>query len=385
MVLLAHESDYKNLGGQHALSSKVGLKGGSRSNSKNEDYELYPFLVDSKVATVSGNAVLSTITLPEFSAISRLEGCKLAYKPSDPPRTTESEWRKKFWIPSFPGAGASNPSNKGNLVRDIMEGLFSGDEGKEAYVNPIKDYHISIRNRLKRCKGVSETVGCTCNHPQTSTTPEGQTSDFRPEAIVAIRNPSTAIPAFFAYKNIAYHKATKQVPEEEWRKTRDLYFEGTFDQWMDVIKFWRGSAEESSYYSTSVYVPFEDLMTTDLSKGAATVQELSDSISGRKATNAKENGFFETSASKEDYECLWYRSAKEEWERQKMIIGDYVPAYTQAQKDKMVSGLNTYADEVERDSFKGDHDAMLVSLLRRYANQIQSYVRVEETQEAPKR
>ena len=385
-ILLFYEKNRNN----HAMSflgegeiERAGLKG---RNGKKEEYELYPFLVDAKAATkAADNTILSTVTLPEFPIISRLEGCKVMYKPTNPPRESDL-WRKKFWIPSYPGSGASNPTNKGDLLRILIEGLFSGEEGNVGgkYFNPVKDFHKSMRNKLKRCKGQSETVGCTSGHPLTSTNPEGQTSDFRPEAILPIRNPATAIPASMAYKNIAYHQATKQAEEDAWRRMRDDYFEDTVNSWMDVIKFWRGSSEDSSYYFTSIYIPFEDLMTTDPSKGTATVQALSDSISGRKAANANDGDFFETSSSKEDHECLWYRSMKEEWRRQQSIIGDYIPAYTQAQKDKMVKELNAFAEEVEKDTFRAEQDASLVSLLRRYAKQIDLYMRVEEAH-APKR
>lgn len=384
MVLVTIVLLYEKSSGQHLASlleegdiAKTGLKGGS---SKKYEYELYPFLVDAKAATKSpDNAIFSTVTLPEFPTISRLEDCKVSYKPLNEPRQNDTLWRKKFWIPSYPGSGASNPTNKGDLLRIIIEGLFSGEEGNErgSYFNPVKDFHKSIRNKLKRCKGQSETVGCTSNHPNTPTSPEGQTSEFRPEAILSVRNPATVIPASFAYKNIAYHKATKQAEEEQWRKMRDEYFEVSFESWMNTIKFWRGASEESSYYFTSIYVLFEDLMTTDLSKGTAAVQALSDSISGRKATNTNDGDFFETSTAQEDYKCLWYRSAKEEWKRQQTIIGDYIPAYTQAQKEKMVNGLNAYAEEVEKDSFTAEQDEALISLLRRYAEQIELYVRVE--------
>jgi hypothetical protein len=361
------------------------------SNSKNVDYELYPFLVSQEVVTssvIASDALLSNPTLPKFPVISRLEECKLAYKPSEKPRAETSEWRPKFWIPSFSGSGSSNPAKKGDVVRILIEGLFSGENGNTSgsYLNPVKDFHVSIKKRLKRCKGVSETVGCTCSHPMTPVKPETQKDEFRSEAILSIRNPATVIPVMFANKNIAYHDATKQAPVKEWRNNRDRYFEGTFTHWMGMIKFWRGTAEESSYYFTRVYVPYEDLVTTIASKGVATIKELSDAISGRNNSGNKNENFFETSSSTQDYECLWYRSAKKDWEYQQQIIGDYIPAYTQAQKDRMVKELNDFADEVEKEPSRGEQDAALVSLLRRYANQIETYVRVEEPQEeAPKR
>ncbi len=366
------------------VASEAGLKGSIAK--KKEDYELYPFLVSSNDIEASGAAALLKPTMTDFPVISRLEDCKVAYKPSNSPRTTESEWRRMFWIPSFPGSGAANPARKGDLVKEIIEGLFSGEEGNVAgsYLNPVKEHHMSIKKRLKRCRGVSETVGCESSHPLTPTPPEGRDKDFRPDTIVPIRNPAAAIPTFYATKHIAYHDGTKQAREEEWRNMRDQYALGTFDQWMSIVKFWRGTAEESSYYFTSVYVPFEDIMSTDSKKGTAAIKALSDSISGRNTENAKDGDFFETSSLEEDYECLWYRSAKAEWDRQRPIFGEYIPAYTQTQRDKMVGDLKAYADEVEKDPFKGESDTALVSLLRRYAKQIEAYVRVEEAQD-PKR
>eukprot|EP00531_Pseudo-nitzschia_arenysensis_P010208 CAMPEP_0116141498 /NCGR_PEP_ID=MMETSP0329-20121206/14414_1 /TAXON_ID=697910 /ORGANISM="Pseudo-nitzschia arenysensis, Strain B593" /LENGTH=431 /DNA_ID=CAMNT_0003636685 /DNA_START=73 /DNA_END=1368 /DNA_ORIENTATION=- len=366
--------------------SVVGMKGSVVK--KKEEYELYPFLVNSKDVEASGTAALSKITLPEFPVIERLEGCKLSYKPSDPPRTTKTEWRKMFWVPSFPGSGASTPTGQGDLVRKIIEGLFSGDEGnaRGKYFNPVKSYHMSIKNQLKRCRGVSETVGCQSSHPLSPNDPtaKGKDKEFRPDMILPIRNPASAIPTFYVYKHIAYHDGTKQDSEDKWRGMRDNYALSTFEQWMGIVKFWRGTAEESSYYYTAAYIPFEDLMSTDPSKGIAAIKALSDALSGRKVENGQDGDFFETSSSEEDYECLWYRAAKGEWERQKPIFGDYIPAYTQEQKDKMVSELKAYADEVEKDPFRGEQDTILVSILRRYARQIEQYVLVEETR-APTR
>jgi hypothetical protein len=284
-------------------------------------------------------------------------------------------------LPSFPGSGSSNPAKKGDILRELIVGLFSGEDGNTSgsYLHPVKDYHVSIKNRLKRCKGVSETVGCSSSHPMTLVGPETQKDQFRPEVILAIRNPAVVIPVMFANKNIAYHEATKQSPVEEWRKTRDRYFGDTFQNWIDMIKFWRGTAEESSYYHTVIYVPYEDLVTTIASNGIDKIKELSDAISGRNINSDNKNGnFFETSSSEQDYECLWYRSAKNDWEYQQQIIGDYIPAYKLEQRDTMVKTLTAFADEVEKEPFREEQDAALVSLLRRYAIQIKTFVRLEQ-------
>lgn len=351
--------------------------------SNTAHYELYPFLVDSDqvVGSVSKKSgipdpkILSNPTLPAFPVIDDLEDCKIEYKSTEPVREDQSEWRPRFWVPSFPGSGSSNPTNKGDILKNLISSLARGDVGEgEGLKNPVKNYHASIKNRLKRCKGISETIACSSGHPTVSTSPETQTGEYHPETIVPIRNPATVIPISYAYKNIQYHGGEKQAAEESWNNMRDDYFQGSFDSWIDLLKFWRGSKEDS-YYFTKLYVPFEDLVTTDATKGATMVKKLSDTISGRDSANAKD-GFFATATSEEDYKCIWYRVAKEEWEREKLIIGDYIPSYTKDQKEMMVSNLRAFAVDIESDSFDGDQDAVLVSLLRRYAEQIEKYVRV---------
>lgn len=263
-----------------------------------------------------------------------------------------------------------------------------------------------MRKKLRRCKGMSETIGCTNGHPMVPVTPEKQTQNFRSEVIVAIRNPSTAIPAFFTYKNIAYHKATKQCPQKEWNELRDNFFQLTFQHYLDVIKFWRKTTNTgnqkkndnmNSYYRTVMYVPFEDIVTTDITKGTSVIRNLtkvlrSGSLSGRSINvsihgndTVKKNAFnvdayFETTTSESDIECVWYRTAKKEWNRQQEIIGDYIPTYTQEQKDMMIQNLTILAFDIENeiqhgsDDYDNTPDLVLISLLRRYADQIKKFV-----------
>lgn len=273
----------------------------------------------------------------------------------------------------------------------LIEGLFLGEinEGtSKAYGKPVKDYHMSMKNALRRCVGVSETIGCLNNHPAVDVSPQTQTEVFRPEIIMPIRNPATAIPELFTNKHIAYHSGTKQGDVESWRVMRDQFLESTFISWMDIIRHWRGTnsanGDESSYYRTQLYVPFEDIVGSDPAKGAAIVEQLSNLLSGtEEGLSNSERGFFETTKSKNDYECLWYRIAKQEWEREQQIIGDYIPAYTDTQKNMMVQNLTAFAEEIEaglqkEDGVHGVKDSALAPLLRRYAYQIEHYVVVED-------
>ena len=58
--------------------------------------------------------------------------------------------------------------------------------------------------------------------------------------------------------------------------------------------------------------------------------------------NSKNSEYFETTSSQDDTECIWYRTARNEWKRQQQIIGDYIPSYTTVQKDRMIQNLTHY-------------------------------------------
>lgn len=375
--------------GVEKLSNNVSSKSGGRDVVVlTHGYELFPFLVDpSAVASGETNA-LSKPTLPPFPMIPRLEDCSLAWRQPKPPRK-EPDWRSMFWLPSFPGSGGANPAKDGDLIRELVEGLFLGDiEDRQAYHKPVKNFHMSIKKRLKRCVGLSETIGCSCGHPLVSTSPEAQTDKFRSEVVMAIRNPATSIPESFTIKHIAYHSGTKQASVDNWRIMRDEHFEKAFQSWMDMIRYWRGTS--TSYYRTELYVPFEDLVTSDAEKGKTIVQKLSNVLSGNGARIAKSGetaaspGFFETTTSEKDSECLWYRIAKAEWNREQQIIGDYIPPFTKNLQTMMVQNLTAYAIEVENElgnEGKKDNDSadsVLATILRRYAYQIQHYLVVED-------
>mmetsp|Transcript_21057 Transcript_21057/g.58544 ORF Transcript_21057/g.58544 Transcript_21057/m.58544 type:complete len:450 (-) Transcript_21057:563-1912(-) len=384
------------IGRSEVSSSKI-RNSGSITNKSNDallkEYELFPFLVDPKAVasslSSSATAVLSTPTLPAFPIISRLEDCVLEWKPPNPPRK-KGEWRSLFWLPSFQGSGGSNPSRRGFLIQHLIEGLFLGEpsEATASYGRPVKEFHMSVSGSLKRCVGISETIGCLTSHPAVSSSPDILTDVFRPDVIMPIRNPATAIPEQYTNKHIAYHSGTKQDSVEGWRNIRDQYFEGMLLSWMDTIRYWRdvsdANEDASPYYRTQLYVPFEDIVTSDASKGTAIVEQLSNLLSGTgDADPNTELGFFETTKSKSDYECLWYRTAKQEWERQQQIVGDYIPAYTAAQKTMMVQNLTKFAEEIEAGlqnggGKRGAKDSVLAPLLRRYAFQIEHYVVVED-------
>jgi hypothetical protein len=115
---------------------------------------------------------------PSDEQLDSLQNCSVSFVP--PPPRQESEWRRPLWIPSYPASGSASPSKQGDVVKDIIDRLFGmfvarcdvaldndcpfltqfhgPSSGK---TGAVKNYHSSVRNRLRRCKGLSETVGCS--------------------------------------------------------------------------------------------------------------------------------------------------------------------------------------------------------------------------------
>jgi hypothetical protein len=307
--------------------------------------QLYPFL------SSNGNRKVP------FPIIPYLENCTVSFQ-APAVRKDESQWRKPFWIPSFPSSGASNPTNKGDLSKDLIGQLTGLANNK-----PVKNYHMSMKKRLKRCHGVSETVACTQGHPITPIQPETQTQNFQPRAIVFVRNFATAFPASVTDKNIAYHNAKTQNTVPEYRKLRDEWMEPTFTSWARLLDWWR----TSEAYDVAMYVPFEDLMTTNREAARTILQQL--------ATTLKEGGF-ETASSNEDLDCIWYTTIREEWTRQQAIM-DYIPMYTSAQKEWMEVQLQQYIQLISSSSQNGG-DASLITLLNRYLGDVKSHLLLEQ-------
>jgi hypothetical protein len=323
------------------LTGKTGVsRSSSRPTSSTDDSPdiMYPFLSSSRNDKVP------------FPIIPELENCTVTFKPPSS-RTEESEWRKPFWIPSFPSSGASNPTNKGDLSKDLI-GKLTGLTNK-----PVKNYHMSMRKRLKRCHGVSETVACTQGHPIVPINPETQTENFQPKAIVFVRNFATAFPASLTDKNIAYHNADKQHTVSQYETIRDEWFQQTFGSWSSLLNWWR----TSKAYDVALYVPFEDLMTIQRNTARSVLQQLGMVL---------QEGGLEVASADEDLDCIWYTTIKEEWSRQQSIM-DYIPTYTPTQQEWMVSQMQQLIQNVSQPSHKeSSSDASLVGILERYLDEM---------------
>ncbi|KAL3904306.1 MAG: hypothetical protein SGILL_010119 [Bacillariaceae sp.] len=328
----------------------------SSSTIATDSDALYPFFSSSTDGAIS--------KVP-FPTIPSLENCTVSFQPP-PVRKDESQWRKPFWIPSFSSSGASNPTNKGDLAKDLIGKLTGLGDNKA-----VKNYHMSMKKRLKRCHGVSETVGCTQGHPIVPIQPETQTQNFQPKAIVFVRNFVTAFPASLTDKNIAYHKAQSQNAISDFKKLRDEWYQSTFESWKGLLEWWSITSDTNKNpYQVAMYVPFEDLMTTDRSTGRQMLQKLSQVL---------RDGGFEAASSVDDLDCIWYGTVKEEWQRQQSIM-EYIPMYTASQKDWIVEHLQQYVQQVNGRAAKdnsGGSEGALATILKRYAEQVQDFANVE--------
>lgn len=280
------------------------------------------------------------------TARTKYENCNISFVPPLP-RLQESEWRKPLWVPSFPASGSASPSKKGDLTKQLIDTITGLKQG-------TKNYHMSIKGgKLRRCKGMSETAACTQGHPYVPVGPESQTANFQPWVVFAIRNFATAFPASHTDKNIAYHGAKGQAPEEQWRKVRDQYLESSMESWRDMIRWWK----TAEYYQIALYLPFEWLLSP--TRGPGVVHELA---------QVYERAGFQVAPS-DDISCIWYQMASREWQRQDALT-QYVPGYTIEQRDFLVRQLEEQINETR-------HDIPLTSLLEEYKEDILRNTRLD--------
>ena len=331
-----------------------------KSKDKKPSSSFFLFLIFSLVAfywlNVSGITLLNqeyatfvnSYTTKPSSNFQDLSNCTISFVPPSPRK--ESEWRKPLWIPSFPASGSASPSNQGDLVKELIDKLTGSSSA-------VKNYHMSVRKRLKRCRGISETVGCSNAHPYVPVGPEKQQENFQSPVIFVLRNPATAFPASYTDKGIAYRNLKGQSDENEWRKIRDEYLEGTIKVWKQMINWWM----EADYYKIAIFLPYEQLV--DPRTGIRLLSQLANVL--------RESGFDVAPTS--DLPCIWYQVATKEWERQKELTR-YVSGYTKPQKNFILKELEEFIKHLSSQKEKEDQ---LISILKEYLSQVQKDTRLD--------
>lgn len=382
----------KNLRATITADPRPNAQSTSSSSTAANNVQLYPFY-----STPSSSS--SPLEPVPFPTIPHLEHCQVTFQ-APPGRTSQSEWRTPLWAPSYPGSGGSGPNKKnggGDLIKTLVERLTGHVD--DQFHRPVKNYHMSIRNgRLKRCKGISETVLCTQGHPIVPVEPMKQTDNFQSTVIVPIRNPAVAFPVSVTDKAIAYHGLTGQVPEKEWLSTRDSYLEGSVEAWKNLIQYWQGGnnndKDDNSYYHVGLFVPWEDLMDVPSSSSSSISRSSVEDIqNGRgpkvvqRLARTLQKAGFDVTTSVEDTTCIWYQVVQHEWQRQQDDVRmSYLPSYTTDQQKQMVDVLRQFQREEEArvvqveggGGGEGDESKQaLLGLLNRYIDQIQNHLRLD--------
>ena len=272
------------------------------------------------------NAVLTkTMTFAEYLRHPRvvgLQNCTVAFQA--PP---DMEFLP-IWMPSFPASGAASASKKGDLLKPIVDKLTGWSAGS-------KNYHMSIRNKLRRCHAVNTpTAVCSNGHPLTAVGPQNQVNKFHRNYIMVVRNFITLFPAMMQDKAFAYHGAQKQVPNDEWKRFRDEWTKSSFATWKSFFSEWRGMV-----YEKAMYVVYEKLLHPDT--GIAHVQRLAGVL--------REAGLHVAPA--EDIPCIWYQAVAPEYRRLQEFYA-YEPGYTEelqqffrAQMEQLMAETKAAGDE----------------------------------------
>lgn len=168
----------------------------------------------------------------------------------------------------------------------------------------------------------------------------------------------TVLPAGYNSKAEKYSGVVGQIPEEEWQRVREEWFDGMLEAWKKLIVTWK----KTEKYSVGMYLVYEDLL--DWNTGIETMKKLRNFLSkeGFSVVPEKELG------------CILFRAVgKDNIERffkRRYEYDDYIPGFTMEQKDKMIKGLRRIKQE-----FKDDLE--LVPILDRYIDDIENNIKID--------
>jgi hypothetical protein len=273
------------------------------------------------------------------------ENCTVSFVP--PPRKPKGTWTTKpFWVPTYP---ASVPTSAFRDLVTAMTGLQQGG----------KSYYAQSRS-LRKCQGVDETVTCDIVHPIVWSKPPPETLGalFHASIIIPIRNPATAIPSFHNEKAVKYHGVIGQTPIDNWRQTRDEWFEKKLmDEWKSFILAWK----QMNTYSVGMYLQYEKLIHKET--GPAVLQRLADQF--RRANF--------TVVPPQDIVCIWHKQqlSKDRDLTTEEYSTEYVPGYTHMQRDLLLRELDSFIKEVSDDN-------ELVSILKEYYEDIETNTPIDK-------
>jgi hypothetical protein len=246
---------------------------------------------------------------------------------------------KPIWFIAAPNR-VSNSLH--STLINTMTGLGSG--GKN---------FIAKSSGLKHCIGKGQTATCLA-----SSDVNPDQFDFYGKAIVHVRNPFTGFPASYNLKSQLYRGLEGQNPIEEWRNARDAWSYGMIEEFKTAATAWTASKVD-----VGMYLVHEDLY--DIEKGVEVMKKL-------------RNFLFEAGfpvVPEEDLSCVWYNTLGNEritnYHNHGYEYGDYVPAYTKAQKVKYLKELEEVKKTVE-------NDMELAGIIDRYIKESETETDIDE-------
>jgi hypothetical protein len=208
-----------------------------------------------------------------------------------------------------------------------------------------KSFYASVKNKLRHCDGMGQTVTCLNVHPGVEMNkgfPDKISDKFYSKYIMVIRNPMTSIPATYNAKSEKYSGTVGQLSQNSWREARDKWFEGMLGVWKNTILTWN----ETKNYEVGMYLVYEELR--DLYKGPILMKELRQFL--------LEAGF--SVASEDELNCIWYNAVGEanlkQFRKLKFDYEDYFPMYTIEQRKLMLKEVKDLKAQLSDDKRLGE-------------------------------
>jgi hypothetical protein len=266
-------------------------------------------------------------------------------------RTAKANNRHKpIWIPGYPGSGSE-------LLRDLIQTMTGssggdgnhGDRGDNLTRAATADIYDDVTHRCRHA------VTCKTHWPayprfHAPHQPKYQ-QYFASNVILLLRNPANALPSHFNFKweienKVAHH--TTQAPEADWRIWRNQRFGRQIQNWKNMILQWHNQhaggagdagADAGAYYHVTLYVPYERLVSPDLSNGGPVLAaKLADEL--RRASGTKLTaGVVGDNAAAMDIPCIWRTVVLDQPRKQRHKQDRYKPSYTVEQQQMMVDML----------------------------------------------
>lgn len=286
-------------------------------------------------------AILVPTTRPEHLDLAEFEDCQISFQPNGAPEWTDKQ--KPIFIPTFPGLG-SDPILKGIITQ--LTGIPTS----------FRSYYAQGQG-FRRCQPhvVACSLGLTLGNMDSS-----KFDRFSSQVIFPIRNPKTQMPAHFNMKAIMYHGVEGQIEEEDWRSNRDVWLSTVLGTWRDAIVEWNSLQK----HNISFYVPYEHLLNKD--RGPALVKRIAALLIDFGYSVATEDS---------DLKCIWYQNVGRTRLQQYHEVGyefnDYVPGYTQEQKEIMLDSIRNMTD------MYGSSDEQLYDILEEYRLSILEYTKLD--------